>query len=112
MNYEMSALHSRKEKSCFIVKLSNKELIITHNLVIHLMILIRKILCDLSPLIRSFTEVKIGGKYISVGVEKLKLPMASSFGPGPLQDVGVGKQDLPGPILMPRRPLAIEDLAV
>ena len=107
MNYEMSALHLRKEKSCFIIKLSNKELIITHNLVINLMIL-----CNLSPLIRSFTEVKIGGKYISVGVEKLKLPMASSFGPGPLQDVGVGKQDLPGPILMPRRPLAIEDLAV
>ena len=38
MNYEMSALHLRKEKSCFIVKLSNKELIITHNLVVHLMI--------------------------------------------------------------------------
>ena len=106
MNYEMSALHLRKEKSCFIIKLSNKELIITHK-VIHLMIL-----CDLSPLIRSFTKVKIGGKYIPVGVEELKLPMASSFGPGPLQDVGVGKQNLPGPILMPRRPLSIEDLAV
>ena len=67
---------------------------------------------DLSPLRCAFSTVKMSRKYISVGVEKFEIAMASTFGPDALHYVAIGEKYLSWSLLMARRPLTIEDFAI